>query len=389
MEQVISFQRACATISRRQLVISGFSSLVDRKILNYIASSFKSIFVALLASFFLLEAIGMFIHDNRYYFDQRYMTISADSIINQNVIDPSFWVYKPNSEVRSSAVYANFFNAKLEYDCKFKTNVMGFVDTGDIEDQVDFLVVGDSFTEGQGGCPWLTKNTIEQEERLNGISLLNGGFMSAGLRKFEQVLYYAQTFVSVDNLVVVAISNDFKRDGPAKWHVDRDCYKIQKCSAINQFYFRDFSISEDELIREAKVRRHERGPMLLNELARYSRTVNLLLDYKEKLSSKLVTEDDSKQRERAITFTQNFNSLLRMKNLYPNLNVILVPTRDEVGLLGVKNGDSQLVEKYLKLAGVRYSWCELTGADFLPTDGHPNKKGYRKLFDCVVDVVKR
>tara|TARA_B100001057_G_C22871553_1_gene959224 strand:- start:13206 stop:14336 length:1131 start_codon:yes stop_codon:yes gene_type:complete len=348
----------------------------------------KNFFIIFLAIIIPLEIIGHFVHDTRYYFDQRYMTLSSNSIQNETSTKIPFWKYKPLSKIRSIGLYANFLETKIEYDCIFNTNKYGFVNTGDIGNFVDYLVVGDSFTEGVGGCPWLTKKTILEEPRLDNIKIINGGLMSAGVRKFEQILYYTRNELKVKNLVIIAISNDFKRDGPGKWHVDRNCYLKQICSSMNNFYIRDFNISNEKLKMESRERRKERGPDYLSEITRYSFTVRTILEYNDIVLSYFFSKNSKNMNSYQNKFIENFKSLSRMKNLYPNLSIILVPTRDEVGFLGKKNKDSTYVEQHLLKENIKFNWCSLTASDFLPFDGHPNKKGYKKLFECTVNEIQ-
>lgn len=337
----------------------------------------------------ILEVVGYFTHDNNYYFDQRYITQSTDSIVNEISTDTPFWKYKPLTKIRSTGIYTSFIEAKLEYDCIFKTNKYGFVNTGKFNGIADFLILGDSLTEGHGGCPWLTEETIDLEPNLKNIKILNGGFMSAGIRKFEQVLYYARNVAKVKKLIIIAISNDFKRDGPSKWHVDRDCYGRQVCSSVDYFYFRKFSTSIAKLKAESKQRRKERGPNILSEFSRYSFTIRTIINYKKIFSNYLFAENVEKIKSREKSFQKNFNALSRIHELYPDLSIILVPTRDEVGMFGKKNKDSQFIEKHLKKENIKFNWCDLKGNDFLPLDGHPNKVGYKKMFQCMVNEIKK
>jgi hypothetical protein len=87
-------------------------------------------------------------------------------------------------------------------------------------------------------------------------------------------------------------------------------------------------------------------------------------------------------------FDQNFRSLNNMRSKYPSLKIVLIPQRDEVGLLGHKNKDTDLVEKYLYSNGIPYSVCPLGITNYMPIDGHPNKSGYQKIFRCIQEIIK-
>ena len=76
-----------------------------------------------------------------------------------------------------------------------------------------------------------------------------------------------------------------------------------------------------------------------------------------------------------------------MAKRYPNLKVILVPQKDEFGLLGTQNRDTSFVLAKLKELDIHHSVCQLSYADYMPIDGHPNKIGYNKIFNCLSEFI--
>ena len=79
--------------------------------------------------------------------------------------------FEPNKDIRSVSV----FNTKIEYDIRFSTNNLGFIDDKDYKYEKDpdkkyYALVGDSFTAGfHGGEPWVPtlRDNIDQNNQNN------------------------------------------------------------------------------------------------------------------------------------------------------------------------------------------------------------------------------
>ena len=344
-----------------------------------IKKQFLHLLIILLVIIGLLEIIGLFVFDNRYYWNSRYLNYSESALTNQTIEYQGksvvFWKYRPNEEVRTSAVYADFLGAKIEYDCKFTTNRLGFIDAGNPDAPVDFLILGDSFTEGQGGCPWLTKKALESDKELKQFNLLNGGLQGTGIQAFEKVLAFHEQSVDLKNVIIIAISNDFKRGDAFAWPLENPCYRALDCDQDDYWYFTKKNISDTALKQQAINRRMDRKPSLKQEISRYSFTWFVY----QKLAGIL----RSTQKPSLTAYEANFAALERIKAKYPNMALILVPQRDEVGLFGRENFDTQYVKQFLQKKGIAFSSCELEAGDYMPIDGHPNALGYEKLMGCV------
>ncbi|MEP4340409.1 MAG: hypothetical protein ABJ042_00335, partial [Lentilitoribacter sp.] len=245
----------------------------------WIKKSLLSGVFIVISSIVLLEIIGLFVFDNRYYWEQRYLSISQNSLTNKQIKtedgENTIWTYYPNSEIRYFGVYADFFGAHVEYDCTFETNSLGFINTGPVNQSADYLVVGDSFTEGQGGCPWLTAAALNSDPNFAELSILNGGQQGAGILTFEKIIELHEQAVSIENLVIIAISNDFKRGDIFKWPLDGPCYIKLECGNQDYWHFVDRYIDSEQLLSQAKSRRIGRNNPISSEVIRYSFTYRL------------------------------------------------------------------------------------------------------------------
>ena len=201
----------------------------------------KYLFLNFIFIIILLEIAGIFIFDNNYYWDQRYFYLSEHAIVNQEINIPGlglkqFWAYAPNDKIRTMAAYATFIGSWIEYDCEFSTNRFGLIDTKADLTNLDYVVLGDSFTEGQGGCPWLTYESISNS-KINNINLINSGLQGTGIRSFEVLLSTIEVVSKPKNIVIIAISNDFKRGDVVKWNLDNPCAMDLQCDGKDYWHF--------------------------------------------------------------------------------------------------------------------------------------------------------
>ena len=340
----------------------------------------------IIISILLLEAIGLFVFDNRYYWDLRYLTYTQGAVINQSVKDKALWTYAPNSSVRTIATYADVLGAEVEYDCSFETNSLGFIQAGSEDKPADYLVLGDSFTEGQGGCPWLIKEKIHSDAFMRSYNILNGGLQGAGLQTFEAVLELHEQESIPKNIAIIAISNDFKRGASQVWPLDNLCTSSLTCEKDAYWYFEKFNVTKTELEAQALARRAYRKTSLRREIMRYSFTYRIYQEFYKAIAWYFGPHFDVKTNDMA--FAANFAALERMIEKYPEAIILLVPQRDEVGLFGRENSDTSIVKKYLLDQKITFKSCALSSRDYMPIDGHPNARGYAKLFACLKDSIK-
>src|SRR5215467_10775113 len=93
--------------------------------------------------------------DPEYYWRYRFSFISSKAFENRG---DGLWTYRPHTTIRKVAVYAVALpypfktGLLVESDCRAKSNNLGLLQRDDIGAGISAtVVVGDSFTEGQGG----------------------------------------------------------------------------------------------------------------------------------------------------------------------------------------------------------------------------------------------
>lgn len=348
-----------------------------RKLKNkFSKKSLRDSALILLITIFLLELLGLFVGKNDYFWHNRQMMIPSMAL--RPVGNDGLWTYRPNIAVDSAATY--YFSENdgwLEYRCRFNTNKFGLVDTNyDNQKSVELLVLGDSFTEGQGGCPWLTREALAKANYSKII--LNGGLQGANIERFKMLADWLEKQIKIKDVVVIAISNDFKRK------VDRNWAKDNQKKMNSDYWNSMLAVSDDDLLKiGADMYRSANKSFWakINDNLRYYSTSYRLLSKPFQ-----VVPDDLNPAPEVIE--RNLTALRELRKKYPRLKIILVPQRDEVGLLGRKNQDTKFVEKFLTDEKFNFSRCELTLSDYMKIDGHPNKQGYAKIFQCFNDLYK-
>jgi hypothetical protein len=330
-----------------------------------------------------IEAVGLVNGNNGYFWFARqlYLTAKATRLIGSE----GLWTYAPNSEIVFAATYRlSAIEGWVEYLCRFRTNNFGLIDTNYDEDRhqiVDYLVLGDSFLEGHGGCPWLTRKSLPEGFPI----VVNGGLQGASIRTMELLDEWLSAQLSIRNVVVLAISNDFKRmPSPGIWATRSECLVERRCKpGVDFVWALPTDVSRESL---AEMSRHfpdqSREPLwgqIEATLSYHSMSFNIIERFVTAIGGVQAVPRPSEEN----AFTINFNALSRLRAKYPKLKLVMVPQRDEVGVYGVENQDTTRVKRFLSEEHFAYQSCLLKLSDFMPIDGHPNVAGYRKLRSCL------
>jgi hypothetical protein len=340
------------------------------------------------ATILLFELLGLFVRHSHYSWESRQLFISKNAF--RTIGDSGLWTYTPNSTVTTAATYhLSGVRGWLEYKCVFRTNHFGLIDTN-VEDRdttADYLVLGDSYTEGHGGCPWLTRETLAGAP----YTVINGGLQGFGLPAKLLLADWLAPQIRVRNVVVVAISNDFKRPlYPGMWQGRDRCLREGKCDPYADYWWGiDGTVSDDKLYSLSLARYGSRSvpvpTQVKSTLGYYSFSYNV--------ASRLValfrgwTTAPRPGADHEANFQNSYDALADLKRRYPRLKVLLVPQRDEVGLLGRENLDTQRIRGFLTREGFEFYSCPLAIGDYMPIDGHPNRAGYQKLMTCLKSLL--
>jgi hypothetical protein len=326
--------------------------------------------------------------DPDFYFDNRFLFSSPDAVQNRA---GGVWTYQPGKTLREAVVYfvPSLFPPEprfvVEADCLLKTNNLGLLQERDVgTDRAWTVVLGDSFTAGQGGCPWFDR----LQARWPGDNILNAGLGGTGVMQWDLLLKYLRARgLTVRRILVIAISNDFRRI-PFNWKpAALNCLDRNVCPSYddpNQSMQVRMDETNAELLSRSRARFVKRfGKRNWLFFAKLSVTQKSYL-YKFLLRSggtlKGMWYGDQKGYY-AARLARTDAALESLKAVKVPIHVLMVAQRNEAGWLG-NSADPGLVETILKAHSLAFNWCRIPRTGFLPDDMHPNKSGYDKLLDC-------
>lgn len=351
-----------------------------RKVLSRIAYSLFVTLVVVAGSELMLRAVSP---DPFYYWKFRFQYVSPNAYINRA---EGLWTYRPNMELREVSVYglpsplSREPKLWVEFDCRMRSNNLGLLQNDDVLPGTPRTIVfGDSFTSGQGGCPWFHKLQARRPQD----KLLNAGLLGTGFGQWWRLHEHLEKEgITANRVLIIAISNDFKRKSWAWPQTDFDCLDRGICNWDGVYSWQPVRADEthDELIARTKARyamrfaNYSAVSFWFLSLEQHSYFLKFLHMAVENIAwmAKFVAGGLLPETEAA---------LKSFKALGIPVKVLLVTQRDETGTIG-NEADATGAMTALKAHGLPYEWCRLEHGDFLPVDGHPSAAGYDKLAAC-------
>lgn len=289
------------------------------------------------------------------------------------------WTYRPHLSIREAAVYLvpSLTTLKrsyvVEYDCRMRSNNLGLLQVNDVAAGADAtVIVGDSFTAGQGGCPWFDR----LQARRPSEQLVNGGLLGTGVDQWRRLVgHLQQQGVSIKRLLVIMIADDFKRP-------------VWNWKGANEDFMPPVADDEshaqliDRTARRAAARFPDDGSIdfVKRVMKQYSYVYKFTSRANQAVKDLIRSMRRGPQDDPGV-WQRNVEALRALKGLGVPIGVVLVPQRIETGLVAPQH-DRRLAIDALNANGVPFSLCPLVQADFMPRDDHPNAQGYDKLVDC-------
>lgn len=292
--------------------------------------------------------------------------------------------YSAFSRNREVAIYADRESAWVEYDALFTVNNAGLVQQRDIDRTKSYIVVvGDSFTQGQGATPWF----YELEKALPDLPLANLGIMGTGVQHWEKAVdWFQERIAGVRKVVVIFITDDFSRP---YWFATANQNDLSFCfEASCKFIFarlRDISpvalaqYGREQLQRE-QLQRDDIPPV--NDSLR-ARVGSLLM--KLRTGALLVGLVRNARKWTPKHLEANKKSLETLGARHDVAFMLHLPGKREA-TEGAWLAESLAIKEFISAIGLPYvdgMRCGLGAADFHKFDGHPNPVGYRKVQQCV------
>jgi len=347
-----------------------------------IVSLILSVIIVEVFCYLFVPSIGRASANERLFdWHHRIIFFDGDGTIFQDRGD--IFTYVPHDEIRNMLGYYSSKNFTVEYDYRFRTNNYGLVQDFDVAPaRPSILLLGDSFTEGQGAEPWF-RQLAARADKLP-YQLINGGLSGTGFEQWSKL----ERLLKVDNvhikkLIVLFISDDYRRGVWNFFQPELRCLQSISACRGDELNLRmppatELSATVDKIrtIRETPKRR----------LAQYARVLLpasfRVYDY---LRAEFISDTErAKQRARATIadFIKEYGS--------ENVVFMHLPQKDEVD--GPKVAGMELRRAIQEAGGKLYDGfklCHLTAADYHVRDAHPNAQGYGKIANCVDQVLQQ
>lgn len=337
----------------------------------------------------LFVAVGVeilfriFAPDPFYYWPYRFQYVSPNAFENR---DEGVWTYRRNAAIREVSVYglpslvSTRPSLSVGFDCRMRSNNLGLLQDNDVAPGTGVtLVLGDSFTSGQGGCPWFHKLQARRPQD----RLLNAGLLGTGFDQWWRLLeYLRKQGVVIERVLLISISNDLKRKTWNWLGADLECINRNVCTIEGPYSWQ--AVRDDETQDELLARTRERYAKRFAKYNAASMWFFSLLNHSLLLKfTHIAVENVANvvKPGKVGVLPQAENALQKFKSLGVPVKVLMVTQRNETGMLG-NEVDATAAVAALKAHGLPHEGCRLSHGDFLAIDGHPNADGYDKLMAC-------
>jgi hypothetical protein len=319
-----------------------------------------------------------------YDWAHRIMFFSGAESIFQN--QGKIFTYAPNDNVRDLTIYYSDNAYVVEYDYQFRANNYGLVQDLDVNpNRPSLLVLGDSFTEGQGAAPWFRKLLMQSEN--DRYQIINGGLLGTGFGQWDLLQDYLSTErkINIQKLLVIFISDDYSR---GVWNfspVDLLCLRsIEACSLDQTIYYRLPILSNlsDWVSRIRKARNLQHG--LKDEMDQITKQV---LPSTYQAFEYLKAKGSYKAKQRKELSRAAIEALIQKYNT-KNLVFLHLPQKDETSGPNERGLEAR---RAIQGSGGNlldgFKLCPLSSNEYYLHDGHPNERGYSRIADCVSTIV--
>jgi hypothetical protein len=330
--------------------------------------------------------------DPAYYFDYRFSFLSPNAYQNRT---SEVWTYLPNANIREVEVYGMLSLFRLgprfnvEYDCQMKSNNLGFIQDRDVEPKGDWtLILGGSFSSGEGGCPWFERLQAGRPKDL----LINAGLPATGFGQWERMLKHLRgQGLHIRRILIIADSSSFVR-GSFLWDTGTlNCLDHNVCrpgDAWDTWLPVRLDETQGELLERTRARFSQRYPHFdwKTFVFHYIRQNSYLYKVAMRALETLKAMMGRGPRKSGKILPETTAALVSLQNEKVPVRVLMVTSRDESGFISRSVG-TRAAEDALKANHLAFSWCRIPKSDYLPIDGHPTRAGYDKLVECVDAVL--
>ncbi len=352
----------------------------------------KKFFLVLFSVFFGFVIIELFFHlkyqeikkDYKFsVYDKRFM-LFEEGLVFQNI--GKIFKYHPNKKIISKTFY-NLENTWVkEYDYEIITNNFGLVQKNDLKkNKPSILFLGDSFVEGQGSDAWINNFNGQFKE----LQIINGGVMGTGPQQFELLESHISKHFSVKKLIFFYIGDDLRRNIFNISDKSLTCLKNhEKCIGDENFYGFPFKNEDpDEFLNKlSDFRVNQNNLISLSEKIKNNIKYFFLNLYSIKIVKNFLRQKFYFSKNEYIK--RNFQSIENLYKKYDD-SIIFIQLTNKNEIIHGKEYDTFYAEKFIKNLTKNHFVCDFGKniENFHKIDMHPNKNGYKHLFDCVQRIL--
>lgn len=304
--------------------------------------------------------------------------------------------YIPNQDVRSVAVY----DGTIEYDVRYHTNNLGFIDDRDYIDfpigsppRDRYAIVGNSFAAGiHGGSPWVPTLRADLEAARGRTEVYNLGVEGTGIQHFGDLLASFARDRPFTHIVIAAISDDFQRP---RWRPLTSSHEIRFCDDDTMARCAEkapiatiIGYHDSEAAVLEHTRQLARRPAQHPSDAGLARYAGALLRHSQFLRrvSRMVKAKSGTGKKRV---QSSLAALASIREHFPTVPITFIhlPEKEEVQM------NAYLMDPAPQLRHLRIVYypalrrCQWSPAMFFARDNHPNADGYRHIEQCVLNAL--
>ncbi|MEI8251798.1 MAG: hypothetical protein WCF98_11560 [Synechococcus sp. ELA057] len=319
--------------------------------------------------------------------------------------DPSgYRRYESHRQLEQTAVYGT----SIAYRYRYSSNNLGLISTPDIQpgQHINLAIAGDSFSEGQGGYPWVIPLQREWLQR-NGLRSINYAIAGSGFGDFAATARVARQQHRADKVLILFIEHDAYRP-----------YQLMGSNQACSFYSNGIldhllgpftcnlygivwhhvpaGLTDQQVIRASLARQNygvfpALNALLLQISQQISQKMSPSVSRPNTASAPRGGAQDSAPLRYGPLPQASIEAIQTITRLYGRDHVLMVQLPDQPGAASAANKGSRLhFQRVLHQAtGLTVldlaSSCRLSQGDFHQLDSHPNSKGYAKLASCVRD----
>ena len=302
--------------------------------------------------------------------------------------------YEPNKNVEQLAIY----DKDIAYRYNYKTNNKGLVSYPDLQknDDIDLAINGDSFSEGQGGYPWVVEWQKKELKDLK-ITSLNYSIAGNGFEDFLEGSKHSKKYYNASKNIIFFIEHNAYRPYQ-RMSKNRSCSFYSNgildnilgpltCKTYGIVWHHiDLKKSDKEILDKAKYLQQYGVLASLNkflkEVKNSSHRKNIVQVDKE-------IESKSQKVELRLGEIPSYTKIAisKINTIYDKNNVLYVQLPEKVGepnksaLEFTKRLEAVVDNKIINL----WKSCPLKRSDFHVLDNHPNVEGYKKIKRCITE----